>query len=473
MQLAGAMLMGGQPADGRLVDLRWVAGPAGGVLSGVHLDKGAGRFSYVLAVDAGVAGVLDVPEGGVATLSAGSHDVGLLVQRQGGPAVDVAGEVGGRRARLSWAASTDADVVGYVVEGLAPGEEEWEELGRVTEIVVGPTVFAGTGSGRVRALGPFIGVANREAQVEILEDGRWTDDGGSTSRAIGSGGIQRGVSGVTWEFLDPAGLYDEGEDTFTTWVGPGTEAVTPELSAGVWGLRVRAIDAAGNVGDASGTVSVFVLARPEAPTGLAAVYDDALGEVTVSWELPTDATRTGLRIYTNVSQATGLPVDGVIEDEVVEDLADDVTSWEMEAEPGWTVKVRVRAVNAAGVEDDGLELAVLEVVEAVTSLTAPVLTGAVAGPGGSVVVSWSHAPLADDGTTEFSVRVDGVEEAVVYPAESGLAVDEYEAATGGVSGTVSVVVVATDGLSEAASNAIEVTVDATGPGAPSGLGALN
>lgn len=485
--IAGSLLAGGQPLDGRLADLRWTPGFGGGALSAVHVGQGAGLYTYKLFVDAALAAVADAPEAGTTALEAGEHDIEMRIQRGGAPAVDPAGEVGGRRARLSWAPSDSPDTAGYIVEAQAPSESEFAELLRVDELGVRPVVRAapevGTGTGRASISGPYLGEpVNGPVVLEVVPTRAWSDDGGATKRNLSRGAVSRGASGATFAFHDDPSLYAEG-DQWTSWIGPVAEAVTPDLDEpGVWQFRVRAFDAAGNASDPSPVATVFVLARPEPVLDASIEYDESEAEAVIKWTLPTDATRTAVHVYLNWSNATDSLVEHIIEEGPAEVLVDDADEWSVPLQPGQTLKVRVRTANADGVEDGTLEVLEITPPEDSPQMAEPILLSAVPGPGGRAVVRWSYMPLDGDTATEFEViaRVDPVSpsgQAVVGAINAEPAtqvVRDYELLTDVLAGTrwlgVRVVDLVEIGpLSEF----VEVVPDSAAPNAPGSLQAVN
>lgn len=485
--IAGSLLAGGMPLDGRLADLRWTPAFGGGALSAVHVGAGAGLYSYKLFVDAALAAVADSPEAGTTALEAGEHDIEMAIQRAGAPMADPAGEVGGRRARLSWAPSDSADTAGYIVESKAPSAADFSEMLRVEELVVRPVVRAaptvGTGTGRASISGPYIGEpVNGPVLLEIVPTRAWTDDGGTTKRNIQRGAVARGASGATFAFHDDAALYAEG-DQWTSWIGPRTDAVTQDLAEpGVWQFRVRAIDRAGNASGPSPVATVFVLDRPEPVEGASIEYDDAEGEAVLFWALPVDPARTAIRLYLNRSNATEQLVEHIIDDEPAEELADDADFWAVPLLPGETLKARIRTANAAGFEDGNLE--VLEITPPVASaeIAGPVILSAVPGPSGRAIVRWSYQPLDGDTATNLEVvaRADPASasgETVV--GETGVlpslqVVRDYQIETDVLAGTRWLAVRATDIVEHGPfSDWIEVVPDTTAPNAPPSLQAVN
>lgn len=204
---------------------------------------------------------------------------------------------------LSWGAASDnVGVTGYRVERQGPGDADFVQIAAPTGTTLNNTgLSAGSGySYRVRAsdaagnLGPYSNVA---AATTLAPDTQPPTAPGNLAATPASGSQINlswsaatdnvGVTGYRVERQGPgdADFIQIGTPTGTTFNNTG-------LAAGIaYSYRVRAVDAAGNLGPFSGVASATTLApdtqNPTAPAGLAASATSA-SQINLSWIAATD-----------------------------------------------------------------------------------------------------------------------------------------------------------------------------------------
>ena len=279
-----------------------------------------------------------------------------------------------------------------------------------------------------------------------------TDKPSAPSNLSGTAGVGQVV--LTWDASsDNVGVtgyrvYRNGTQVGSV-LGQITTFTHTNLQSGSSDYTVRAVDAAGNLSDASNTATVNVpdAEKPTAPWLLRATA--GAGQVSLAWFGSTDNVAVaGYRIYRNGSQVAtvGAAARSYTDVDVVGSLT-----------------YTVRAFDGAGNVSDASNAATATVADTVKPTTPSGLSGA--GSAGQVALSWQ--PSSDNvGVTGYRIYRNGTQIGSVLGHVTTFT------HTGLTAGTYSYTVRAVDAagnLSDASNTATATVPDTTKPSAPSNL----
>jgi hypothetical protein len=348
----------------------------------------------VIYLDSKQDGVADDSTGYQTTpIAATGHDLeALVLDLQDAPPVYISARACGRRVRLSWPRSTDADLASYKLYWNEGDGATTTELTTISTVSASPVVSVDGGSGGLGSLqGVYRGaVTNATWQVEIVSvssrTARYNNGSGWTSISFEPEQMFNLESGLRFIFESKVGDYSDG-DIWSFTVGPQTVFVTDELDEDTYAFALSGIDQAGNESTKSSDVSATVTHEPDAPTAFAVTYDDT--DFSLSWT--NAAGVTGTKIYSNYDPAFGVLRDYVLEQNPIATITSPTT---------------VATINAAGLdgtalfyarhydattEEDNCNLVTVECGNTIASAVLPPfdLTG-VPSAGGKALLSWSY-----------------------------------------------------------------------------------
>ncbi len=485
MMLAGELAAGGASLDGTIEGVEVRVENGGVVVSWEHVGVDGEETGHRIVVTLDGDVVAALPAGSTsysfAGLDDGEHRVDVYLVREetiGLP--DFHGTDYGRRAWLSWPASTSSDCRGYAIytnggTGTVDTDEAVavvDEIGVHERWAAGPD--SGTGTGRVTILGSWRGVdVNATYSVKIVEgqkfqhnlSGSW-----STAQAFVEGGTYDLGNGALVRFESAASLYDV-DDTWTFRVGPPVSWLSGELAEGTHQFQVAARDAAGNESSLLAAVDVVIIHRPGAVSGLAATWDGT--EITLAWTLPDDEDLAAVRIYSNESLMFGTLADRVIESGPWSVEAADATGKTFTPSVDGVWRFLVRTVDTAGRESDSAEIVTVDTsdIGSAVALRVPEAVTVTPIAGGKVLVEWNY-PTEDGGDLEhFNVYVGETDPPSFTSATDTVeASDEpgpivaYSWKSDVLAGTRYIVVRASDGEVETQNTiAVEAVPDADAP----------
>jgi glucose/arabinose dehydrogenase/fibronectin type 3 domain-containing protein len=194
-------------------------------------------------------------------------------------------------------------------------------------------------------------------------------------------------------------VYD-GSDLVASVDAPATSRTVTGLGAGPHSFTVRALDAAGNLSDASNTATATVpdKTKPSAPSNLSGVTSP--GQVVLTWNQSTDDVGvTGYRIYRNGTQ--------------IGSVLGNLTTFTHSGLASGSANYTVRAVDAASNLSDVSNTATVIVPDS-QKPTTPSFLRATAGTG-QVVLTWNGS-VDDVGVTGYRIYRNGTHVATVGAA---------------------------------------------------------
>lgn len=317
----------------------------------------------------------------------------ILRTDQGPPRFDL--DDSGDQAFLLWDPVTAADVVAY--------EIYWDAgtgtiitnapIDTVSVVEATPLLVAapssGTGTGRVTIAGQWIGeTINDTWAIEVTAANQWKSDYGSgvegDARPIIQGLSAQIEDGLRVTFHDPPASYNVG-DRFEFFLGVRSVWISEALDTDDYKFNVKALDAAGNTSNASGTVDIPVVAPLEPLTGASATWNHTTGKITITWADSEDAAATGVKIYSNYETVDGVLGDYILDEAPIASVNMAVETWELTPAVYGTFLFYVRAHDTTGREEDTSQIIrVLAVNEARADLAQPVIVDAEATAGGNV-----------------------------------------------------------------------------------------
>lgn len=445
---------------------------------------------FAVALDGDLIAILpgEAREFSFSGVSAGRHRVDVVpFGPEDRPIPDLHGHDYGRRAWLTWGASTSTDCTRYFVfaDGGTGTVDLDEEVAIVDRIAVrrGLMVESGDDVGRVSIEGVWTeGAINREFSIEV-DGGRFRHDVPTGTMGewglFAGGGTYELDAGLRVRFEDESGAYAEG-GTWSFRVGPVTEWGSGELAVGSHKFAIKAADAAGNLSSATAERSVAIIHLPNEVSGLAGSWDGE--EITLGWTPP--AGIAGIHVYANWSAMFEELTEYVFEDHPFEELAAAATSFTFTPEEAGVWRFYVRTVDASGRVSESAELVSVDAtaLPSAVALNEPERLRGEARAGGAVLLRWAYPWNGGEDLDTFAVYVHEDPEApsfatasatVENPARSLSGYSEHELLLEDDIPTeafgVTVRAVDADGNETVNGEVVIVTPDATAPNAASNL----
>jgi len=455
--------------------------------SGIFDDE---EFIYYITVDGDTVAMAgkDSKEAWVGGSSVGFHIIYVESEESwviGTP--NYHGNDFGRRGYLIWDKSTSTDVVKYnIYNDNKTGTIDYDYLyDSVDEITIKQEVkkpkTTGTGTGLITISGSWIGgVVNNDYTITITDNGFTHNILGSTSKEIEIEDYSSHYLpyGIVITFENQVSDYVVG-DTYTCVVGVKTDYLSDILSEGTWKFGIKSLDAAGNK---SGAVEkeIIIYYSPETPINFTLTYDRDNDKLVLEWTDPDDVDLYKINIYTNYSNMFGDLGDYLIDDEVWVQVNPGIEIYEINSPQDGIWKFALSAIDTSGYES---ETGTIQSITLPTDidLTLNVVSGlrAVAGIGGTVILTWDFYKIGTSTPTEFRIYKDSSftipYEIELYLDNGEYPIQSYTHTTASlVDGTYDFTVRTADEFGETVNtDMVEVTVDSTSPNDPTIIGGVS